>query len=137
MFNTKVVGVTYENRQAIIAKLVNSDPVKIVAEPDNKFDPNALKVVVWSGGELHHIGYIPKDLCADVVEYCGGERAAVRIVDVKGGFVLANGQTAAYGVEIEISLPANDTDAPPSQEYGRYYDDPEYGDFGFGGELPF
>jgi hypothetical protein len=36
------------------------------AEPDNAYDPNAIKVLAVDG---HHIGYVPKDMTADVRKY--------------------------------------------------------------------
>ena len=36
------------------------------AEPDNAYDPNAIKVLAVDG---HHVGYVPKDMTADVRKY--------------------------------------------------------------------
>ncbi len=36
------------------------------AEPDNQYDPNAIKVLAADG---HHVGYVPKDMTADVRKY--------------------------------------------------------------------
>ena len=36
------------------------------AEPDNQYDPNAIKVLAPDG---HHVGYVPKDMTADVRKY--------------------------------------------------------------------
>ena len=36
------------------------------AEPDNSYDPNAIKVLAVDG---HHVGYVPKDMTADVRKY--------------------------------------------------------------------
>ena len=36
------------------------------AEPDNAYDPNAIKVLAVDG---HHVGYVPKDMNADVRKY--------------------------------------------------------------------
>ena len=36
------------------------------AEPDNAYDPNAIKVLAVDG---YHVGYVPKDMTADVRKY--------------------------------------------------------------------
>ena len=36
------------------------------AEPTNEYDPNAIKVLAADG---HHVGYVPKDMTADVRKY--------------------------------------------------------------------
>ena len=36
------------------------------AEPNNEYDPNAIKVLAADG---HHVGYVPKDMTADVRKY--------------------------------------------------------------------
>lgn len=37
----------------------------LVAEPDNPYDPNAIKVLTGDG---HHVGYVPKDMTSEVRE---------------------------------------------------------------------
>ena len=64
VIDTKVVGVSKPNgdgssRQAIIRESVNeNDLVKLKAEPDNPFDPNAIGVLTESNKQ---IGYLPKE----------------------------------------------------------------------------
>lgn len=36
------------------------------AEPDNDYDPNAIKVLAEDG---HHVGYVPKDMTTEVVKF--------------------------------------------------------------------
>ena len=55
--------------------------VELVPEPDNKYDPNAVKVVV--GG--HHIGYIPKEKCLEVLELLSSGRIERMSYDLIGG----------------------------------------------------
>ncbi len=35
----------------------------LVAEPDNAYDPNAIKVLAVDG---HHVGYVPKDMTSEI-----------------------------------------------------------------------
>ena len=37
----------------------------LMAEPDNPYDPNAIKVLTGDG---HHVGYVPKDMTSEVRE---------------------------------------------------------------------
>lgn len=61
-----VVGLRFRTKQeerAILARHLHAGarpPVRLVREPDNKFDANAVKVVL--GGE--HIGYLPRETAA-------------------------------------------------------------------------
>ena len=59
ILTTKVVGVTFENRQEIIAKLQMGDRVWLEREPFNAYDVNAIKVTRNNGEQ---IGYISRHL---------------------------------------------------------------------------
>jgi hypothetical protein len=69
VMDTKVVGVSKNNtdgssRQQIIAREVKeNDPLQLVLEPDNPFDPNAVKVLSKFG---HQIGYLGRDVAERV-----------------------------------------------------------------------
>ena len=54
----KVVGVTRENRQELLALLKNDPFVSLKEEPDNPVDPHAIKIVNRKGQTL---GYVPMD----------------------------------------------------------------------------
>jgi single-stranded-DNA-specific exonuclease len=56
---TRVVGVTYEGRQAVVALLTEGERVTLIREPDNPFDPNAVKVIRW---DHRQIGYVEREL---------------------------------------------------------------------------
>uniref|UniRef100_A0A6M3KNJ9 Putative HIRAN domain containing protein n=1 Tax=viral metagenome TaxID=1070528 RepID=A0A6M3KNJ9_9ZZZZ len=64
---TKLAGVTFGNRQKLIKtfmELGNVVPSEIILkrEPDNKFDPNAINVMIRD----QSVGYIPKDIAIDL-----------------------------------------------------------------------
>lgn len=63
---TKVVGVTFEDRQEIIARLQIGDHVWLEQEPDNAFDANAIMVTRSNGEQL---GYLNRHLAANLVPY--------------------------------------------------------------------
>lgn len=54
-FYTKVVGVTFENRQQSLAEVVEGSEVELVREPDNPHDPNAIKVKDGKGLDLGYL----------------------------------------------------------------------------------
>ena len=66
IITTKVVGVTFEDRQEVIARLQIGDQVWLEQEPRNAFDPNAI-LVSRSNGE--QIGYLNRHLAANVSPY--------------------------------------------------------------------
>lgn len=71
--NTKIAGTTFhplpENQYLKVNSTYTFDNVPcaeadaiLMAEPDNQYDPNAVKVMVpLDSGEAFHIGYLPKD----------------------------------------------------------------------------
>lgn len=105
VLNTRVSGVTFEGRQSLIAKLTGNEPCRLQPEPTNKFDPNALAVMVACNNEVWHIGYVPKEIAAEIAPYLDGEALMVKIAEITGGFELNDGGTAAYGVRLRIELP--------------------------------
>ena len=63
VFWINVVGIPYENsdgssRIKYLLALTKNDKLKLVREPDNQFDPYAIKVVY---GNDFQIGYIPRE----------------------------------------------------------------------------
>lgn len=59
IITTKVVGVTFEHRQEIVAKLHLGDRLFLEREPLNAYDRNAIKVIRNNGEQ---IGYINRHL---------------------------------------------------------------------------
>lgn len=58
MNTVTVMGVTFDNRQQHIANLDENDKVYLLPEPTNKYDTNAIQVLV----DEKMLGYIPKEL---------------------------------------------------------------------------
>lgn len=102
----KVAGVTFEGRQAYIAKLRSNDPVRIIPEPENPYDPNALAVYVAHDGAIYHVGFIPRDLAAQIAPHLEGEAVMATIQDITGGFETRDGGTASLGLVIRVEYPA-------------------------------
>lgn len=62
--STKVVGVTFDNRQELIARLTIDTKIKLVRDPENPYDSNAIKVV--TGTTCEQIGFIKRELAAEL-----------------------------------------------------------------------
>lgn len=105
ILHTKVAGVTFEGRQAYLAKIRTSDPCRIEPEPMNQYDPNALAVKVSHDGEILHVGYIPKLQAGLMAQFLDCETLTVRIKEITGGFQKEDGSTASLGMELEIEYP--------------------------------
>lgn len=66
LFTTKVVGVTFEDRQEVVARLQMGDRVWLEQELDNPYDSNAVKVCRSNGEQ---IGYLNRHLAAILSPY--------------------------------------------------------------------
>lgn len=106
VLNTKVSGVTFDGRQALVAQLTGREPCRLQPEPTNRYDPNAIAVLVaHAPGEVWHIGYVPKEMAAQIAPYLDGESLMCSIAEITGGFEFDSGETAALGVRLRIELP--------------------------------
>jgi hypothetical protein len=56
---TRVVGTSFDNRQAAVALLTQWEQVFLVRESDNTFDSNAVRVQRW---DHQHVGYLNREL---------------------------------------------------------------------------
>ena len=100
---TSVVGVTFSNkkygvnRQEIIKRLSGKEKVYLKREPKNRFDPNAVAViVVRKEGDLK-IGYIKAELAGILSEFWNYYKFNVTIKEIRNG----NGQKP-WGISLEI-----------------------------------
>jgi HIRAN domain len=50
--------------QAIVMALEEGDPLLLDREPENPYDPNAIKVLDPATG--HHLGYVAKEVAVDL-----------------------------------------------------------------------
>lgn len=103
----KVVGVSHEGRQSILAKMAGDEDVMLVAEPENPFDSHAIAVHALIDNDTYqHIGYIKRELASELGGLmANGQRVECRIKAITGGFDLPNGEIANYGLEIVVVLP--------------------------------
>ncbi len=75
IITTKVVGVSFENRQEVIARLQMGDRVWLEREPSNPFDFNAIKVSRSNGDQ---IGFLDRFLAANVTRWFDAYQKPVR-----------------------------------------------------------
>ena len=97
---TKVIGVTFENRQKVIASMQADEQVLLVREQDNLFDCNAVAVKRTNG---HVVGYLPCEVAARVAEYFNeyGRPVNAVVISITGRHMI----DAALGVRIRFSIP--------------------------------
>jgi hypothetical protein len=103
-----VKGVTFDGRQGIIARLTGREPLRIIPEPDNKFDANALGVNVALDGEIKHVGYVPKERAAEIAPHLDGETVDGQIIDIVGGYI-SGGRWLSYGLVVRFEFPDETT----------------------------
>jgi single-stranded-DNA-specific exonuclease len=105
---TRVAGVTFEGRQEIIKQCKVGDRIWLEPEPDNQYDPNAVKVMVETSLMQEVIGYIPRreservSYYAEDKFYKDGLYPTGTIIEIHGG------EGMYVGVTIEFDMPEGD-----------------------------
>jgi hypothetical protein len=103
-FYSKIAGVTRKNsdgtsRQALLAKCEEGEVLRLVREPDNPHDSNAVKVLTVAGEQL---GYITATAAETVArEMDRGHQVRALITDLTGG--TADEPTRGCNIELTIS----------------------------------
>jgi len=102
---TKVVGVTYEGRQSIVALLRTGEEVLLVREPDNPYDGNAIKVVRKEG---QCFGFISRDIAASLASKFDkyGKSVEAIVVSLTKGY----SSDSNLGVTIQFNIPETSND---------------------------
>ena len=105
MTEAKVVGVTFRtenckfDRQEIISRMSGKETVYLKREPKNKFDSNAVAVMVKrKKGDLK-IGYIRKELAAFISELWPKYKFVSTILEIRKGDL---NRGVSYGISIDI-----------------------------------
>jgi hypothetical protein len=96
----RVVGVTYENRQGVIAVMKENEQVLLVREPDNPFDCNAISVRRTNNSS---VGYLPRELAARLARVFDefGKPVTAMVTSITGKNVI----DWNLGVRIRFSIP--------------------------------
>lgn len=111
IYRGKVTGVTFEPAKSNIAKVVSllaekgddfRPQVKLQPDPENKYDPNAIRVLIGQDGKLYEVGWVPKS-CNERVIKAGVENCKTDLVDFNTfednivGFVISITKGPTYG----------------------------------------
>ena len=103
-YHSKLVGVSFEGRQEVIAKMNKDDDIRFRREPDNGFDSNAIAVdaLIYetkNKAKWTPIGYIARDKNAELALILDeGKEASIKISEITG-----DGVSKHYGVNVFIS----------------------------------
>jgi len=98
--NTKVMGVTFNGRQDVVAKLKVGEIIELEREPDNRYDRNAIRVQRIDGSQ---IGYLNRFLAEDLAPTFDASQAPVqaRVTKLKGNRAAGHN----IGVQINFTIP--------------------------------
>lgn len=108
-FHTKIVGVTFEDRQSAIAALRPGTPLRFEREPENPYDANAIAVREPRGSQ---VGYLNRRLAAVLAPVIdAGVEYDIEIADVTGGE-----DERAFGVNVLVSRRDADCTAVDDEE---------------------
>ncbi len=97
---TKVVGVTFEGRQEVVARLHLGEQVHLRREPTNLYDPSAIRIERLNGEQ---IGYFNRYLASDIAQHFDSHG-----VPIKGTVINLTGCSFggySLGVNISFILP--------------------------------
>ncbi len=98
-FYTKVVGVSFEGRQDIVAGLSEGAPLTLKRQPENPHDANAIAVHF---GNLQ-LGFLKKDIARHLApNFDSGTSYEATVGGVTGGARNAAGEAKNYGVNIFV-----------------------------------
>jgi len=94
--HSRVAGVSIGDRQDVVAALTPDEQLRLVREPTNPHDPNAVLVQRQDGGVL---GYLPRDLAAWAAPWIDWHGGAVPawVTEVLGGTQFARTLGAEIG----------------------------------------
>jgi len=101
----KVVGVTFKNddfkynRQEIIAGLFGKEKIYLKREPLNKFDSNAVAVMLKRSKKDWKLGYIRSELAAFFADLWPTYKFFATIAEIKDGSIEDN---ISYGLVIDV-----------------------------------
>lgn len=84
VFQTRVAGVSYEDRQKYIELLHEKTPIFLQREGNNPYDENAIAVMATIQSENQKIGYLPRGIAKEIAPRMDkGEFIFVQLLDKK------------------------------------------------------
>ncbi len=110
-FNTKVVGVTFEGRQALLPSVRPGERLRLVRDPHNPRDPHAIRVCTADGRQL---GFLRATLAARLAPSMdAGARYSAAATAVTGG------GDRAWGLNLYVQREAPWSREADSEELGH------------------
>lgn len=82
-FHTKLAGVTFEGRQEVLARLAPGAPLRLVRQPDNPHDSNAVAVLDPHGAQVGYLNRRLAGVLATPID--AGVEYDVEVTEVTGG----------------------------------------------------
>ncbi|MFU8890764.1 MAG: single-stranded-DNA-specific exonuclease RecJ [Anaerosomatales bacterium] len=101
-FHTKLAGVTFEGRQDVVARLLPGTPLRVVRQPENPHDANAIALHEAHGVQVGFFNRRLAGALAPVID--AGVEYDVEVADVTGG---EGGRS--YGVNVLVTRRADAT----------------------------
>jgi single-stranded-DNA-specific exonuclease len=97
---TRIVGVSYENRQSVVAQLQQGEQVLLIRQPENSYDENAVMVTRQNGQQF---GYLNRELAAMLATRLDryGKPLMAYVSSLVGGY----SAYSSLGVTIRFQLP--------------------------------
>lgn len=113
-YHTKLVGVTFEGRQEVIATLVGKEKLRLRREADNQYDKNAVAVDVCKKRKWLPIGYIAKDKNTDLANTLdAGGKVNISLSSLTGG------DGKSFGVNVQLTYVKQEPVAEPVAEEAK------------------
>ncbi len=112
-FNTKVVGVTFEGRQSVVATLSVGQELQVLRDPQNPADPNAITVTTQEGVRVGYLRRQISAVLAPVVDK-GTITYTASVTEVTGG---TDGRS--LGVNVWVSRLEQSASALAAQKQAR------------------
>lgn len=80
-----VTGVSFDNRQSVIAAMNRRTSLRLKRDSSNSFDPNAILVEAFINNRWYDIGFIPIQINSNIASFLdkGGDYS-VYIIDLLG-----------------------------------------------------
>ena len=108
-FHTKLVGVTFEGRQEVVAGLAPGAPLRVVRQPDNEYDPNAVALLAPDGEQ---VGFFNRRLVAVLAPVIDeGVDYDVEVSDITGGET-----GTSLGVNVVVSRRVEQADEADAED---------------------
>ena len=100
----KLVGVSFEGRQDILAEVGKKTLVKLERDRRNEYDFHAVRVLAEVEGEWEQAGFIPRTMSPLIAKSLDkGVPLSVKVHRVLGGMANSSGEKLNYGLEININ----------------------------------